>query len=92
MEREGSEQINMKTTELGKIGEDFAANLLELQGYRILERNFRCRMGKLTSLRRRTGRFPLWRSRQEGRRVLECLQKLWARRNSAGCEGLQSFT
>ena len=41
----------MKTTELGKIGEEFAANLLELQGYRILERNFRCKMGEIDPLR-----------------------------------------
>ena len=55
MEREGSEQINMKTTELGKIGEEFAANLLELQGYRILERNFRCRMGEIDLIAEKDG-------------------------------------
>lgn len=55
MKRKGSEQINMKTTELGKIGEEFAANLLELQGYRILERNFRCRMGEIDLIAEKDG-------------------------------------
>ena len=32
---------------LGNEGEVFAAEFLEKQGYRILERNFRCRMGEL---------------------------------------------
>lgn len=45
----------MKTTELGKIGEEFAANLLELQGYRILERNFRCRMGEIDLIAEKDG-------------------------------------
>lgn len=31
---------------LGKSGEDFAAAYLESIGYRILERNFRCRIGE----------------------------------------------
>lgn len=31
---------------LGKSGEDFAAAFLESNGYRILERNFRCRIGE----------------------------------------------
>ena len=55
MKRKGSEQINMKTTELGKIGEEFAANLLELQGYRILERNFRCRTGEIDLIAEKDG-------------------------------------
>lgn len=31
---------------LGKSGEDYAAAFLESTGYRILERNFRCRIGE----------------------------------------------
>ena len=32
---------------LGKIGETFAEQVLCLEGYRILERNFRCREGEI---------------------------------------------
>ena len=34
-------------TELGALGERLAAKYLEKKGYRILERNFRCRMGEI---------------------------------------------
>lgn len=33
--------------ELGKFGEDFACQYLLKQGYKILYRNFRCRMGEI---------------------------------------------
>ena len=33
--------------ELGALGERLAAKYLEKKGYRILERNFRCRMGEI---------------------------------------------
>ena len=39
--------------ELGALGERLAAEHLERQGYRILERNFRCRMGELDLIARR---------------------------------------
>ncbi len=32
---------------LGKLGETFAAELLAAQGYRILEKNFRCGLGEI---------------------------------------------
>ena len=32
---------------LGALGEDAAARLLEQSGYRILERNYRCRLGEV---------------------------------------------
>ena len=32
--------------QIGALGEQFAAALLSADGYRILERNFRCRMGE----------------------------------------------
>ena len=38
---------------LGALGERLAAEHLERQGYRILERNFRCRMGELDLIARR---------------------------------------
>ena len=37
----------MKVNELGKFGEDMAAKYLELQGYCIQCRNFRCRAGEI---------------------------------------------
>ena len=37
----------MKTTELGAWGEDLAVEALTKKGYRILARNFRCRMGEV---------------------------------------------
>ncbi|MBQ7317541.1 MAG: YraN family protein [Phascolarctobacterium sp.] len=33
--------------ELGKFGEDFACSYLQKQGYKILYRNFRCRLGEI---------------------------------------------
>ena len=39
--------------ELGALGERLAAEHLERQGYRILERNFRCRMGEIDLIARR---------------------------------------
>lgn len=32
---------------IGRVGERLAANMLEERGYRILERNFRCRYGEI---------------------------------------------
>jgi putative endonuclease len=37
----------MKKTELGAWGENLAAAQLEKEGYRIRERNFRCRLGEI---------------------------------------------
>ena len=37
----------MKTTELGKFGETYAAEYLRNNGYRIIETNFRCRSGEI---------------------------------------------
>lgn len=37
----------MDKRELGKIGEDMAAAILERKGYRILQRNYRCRYGEI---------------------------------------------
>ena len=37
----------MKKTELGAWGEDRAAEYLTTEGYRILDRNFRCRLGEI---------------------------------------------
>lgn len=37
----------MNKKELGDFGEERAARLLEQEGYRILERNFRCRTGEV---------------------------------------------
>lgn len=36
-----------KDHELGKIGEDIAANYLTRLGYKIIERNFECRQGEI---------------------------------------------
>ncbi|MDN5346640.1 MAG: putative endonuclease [Clostridia bacterium] len=33
--------------EIGRLGEEAAANYLKAMGYRILERNFRCRLGEI---------------------------------------------
>lgn len=40
---------------LGRCGEDFAARLLELDGYEILDRNFRCREGEIDLIAVRCG-------------------------------------
>ncbi len=36
-----------KDHELGKIGEEIAANYLTRQGYKIIERNFECKQGEI---------------------------------------------
>ena len=41
--------------EIGAWGEDRAALYLRLHGYRILERNFRCRLGEIDIVARRGG-------------------------------------
>ena len=43
----------MKTTELGLRGESLAAEHLESEGYAIVARNFRCRMGEIDLIARR---------------------------------------
>ena len=43
----------MRKTELGALGEQRAAEALEKEGYRILERNFRCRMGEVDIIARK---------------------------------------
>ncbi len=43
----------MKKTELGAWGEEMAAQLLLKKGYRIAERNYRCRMGEIDLIARK---------------------------------------
>ena len=43
----------MGTRELGRFGEERAARYLRLRGYRILERNFSCRLGEIDLIARR---------------------------------------
>ena len=43
----------MRKTELGALGEQRAAEALKKEGYRILERNFRCRMGEVDIIARK---------------------------------------
>ena len=42
--------MNKKTT--GEIGEEFAVRYLRSQGYKILVRNFRCRLGEIDIIAR----------------------------------------
>lgn len=37
----------MNRSEFGKIGEDFVERYFKLHGYKILERNFKCRLGEI---------------------------------------------
>ncbi|MBQ6401373.1 MAG: YraN family protein [Firmicutes bacterium] len=46
---------NMKNMELGKIGEDMAADVLRSKGYQILRRNFRCGEGEIDIIAERYG-------------------------------------
>ena len=41
--------------DLGRCGEDFAVRLLELDGYEILARNFRCKEGEIDIVASRCG-------------------------------------
>ena len=40
---------------IGDAGEDFAAKILALKGYHILERNYRCRAGEIDIIAERCG-------------------------------------
>ena len=42
-----AQQKSVARQNLGRLGERLAANVLEQRGYRILERNFRCRSGEI---------------------------------------------
>jgi putative endonuclease len=42
----------MKKQETGKLGERLACKALEKKGYRILERNYRCRLGEIDLIAR----------------------------------------
>ncbi|MCP4750571.1 MAG: YraN family protein [Proteobacteria bacterium] len=42
-----SRQSAERSRELGVLGEQTAADFLEKKGYRIVERNYRCRMGEI---------------------------------------------
>lgn len=44
-----------RNIDLGKCGENFAAEVLESQGYSILERNFRCRLGEIDLIAEKNG-------------------------------------
>jgi putative endonuclease len=48
---------------VGKAGEDTAVKYLQKQGYRILERNFRCRFGEIDLIARDKGVLVLSRSK-----------------------------
>lgn len=41
---------------VGRLGEDFAARVLAANGYRILERNFRCKAGEIDLIASKGGR------------------------------------
>jgi putative endonuclease len=45
----------MNNKQLGIIGENTAAELLTAKGYRILERNYRCRLGEIDIIADRAG-------------------------------------
>ena len=42
----------MGNRELGRIGEQAAAELLQMEGYEILERNYRCQAGEIDLIAR----------------------------------------
>ena len=45
----------MTNQQLGKIGEDMAAQLLQAKGYEILQRNYRCREGEVDIIAEQSG-------------------------------------
>lgn len=45
----------MTTTEQGKQGEEHAANFLKKNGYKILDRNYRCRLGEIDLIAGKNG-------------------------------------
>jgi putative endonuclease len=44
----------MKKQETGRLGEDLACQALKKKGYRILERNYRCRYGEIDIVARKS--------------------------------------
>ena len=45
----------MERANRGRFGEEQAARYLQLRGYRIVERNYRCRLGEIDLIARRGG-------------------------------------
>jgi putative endonuclease len=41
------QNLSLKTSELGKIAEDFSVNLLQSKGYKIIDRNFHSKFGEI---------------------------------------------
>ena len=54
---------------LGALGERLASEHLERQGYRILERNFRCRMGEIDLIARRGSELVFGKEKQRRLRL-----------------------
>jgi putative endonuclease len=60
--------MTISRLQLGKLGEDAACSLLEAAGYRIIERNWRCRIGEIDTIAEHDGRtvFVEVRTRRSG--------------------------
>ena len=50
---------------LGDAGEDFAAKLLMLKGYRILERKYRCKAGEIDIIAEKSDKLFFCRSKDQ---------------------------
>ncbi len=53
--KKGADVVGMEKKHLGELGENLACEFLRKKGYQILERNFRCRMGEIDIIARRSG-------------------------------------
>ena len=49
--------------ELGKEGEDFAADYLQKQGYEIIDRNFECKQGEIDIIAKDKNEYELRRNK-----------------------------
>lgn len=58
--------------ELGKEGEDFAADYLQKQGYEIIDRNFECKQGEIDIIAKEKNEYVFIEVKQGKTFTMEC--------------------
>lgn len=94
----------MRNYDLGKLGEDFAAGILEDRGFLILERNYRCPFGEIDIIAEKAGKLSFVEvktratlrfgrpaeavNQQKQRRIRRAAGFYMQRERGAGCAGV----
>lgn len=67
--------------ELGKEGEDFAADYLQKQGYEIIDRNFKCKQGEIDIIAKDKNEYVFIEVKQGKTFTMECHAKQLTKEN-----------